>query len=162
MIRNRISLAAFILILLAQSFAPNMYLGFDLYMTPDIILVYMVYLSFIFDRYHIVLFGFIFGAFQDIVSQSNLLGLFALNKTIIGYVLGTIGLYDKIWNNQVKILFIFFAFFMHFFIAYYMMYDRLLTPFSHIFKYSFFQSSLSMVLVLIANRFILIDNKIIK
>tara|TARA_Y100001970_G_C14039470_1_gene752905 strand:- start:182 stop:676 length:495 start_codon:yes stop_codon:yes gene_type:complete len=150
------------LIFVIQIFIPKIYLGLDLYITPDIILIYMVYLSSIYSRYHIILFGFCLGLLQDIISQINLFGLFAFNKTISGYILGTIGLYDKIWNNQVKILFIFCAFFIHFFIAYYMMYDRTLTPFVYIFRYAFLQSFISIALVLIVNRFILIDNKIIK
>jgi len=164
MINKRISpgMISLVFILIIQAFIPRMYLGFDMYVAPDIILLYMVYLSFIYQRYYIILLGFLFGFFQDIVSQINLFGLFAFTKTITGFLLGTIGLYDKIWNNQVKILFIFFSFFTHFFITYYMMYDRLSTPFTHIFKYSIIQSLLSIVLMLIVNRFILIDNKVIK
>ena len=164
MINNRIStgIISFIVILIVQAFIPKMYLGFDVYISPDIILLYMVYLSFIYQRHHIVLLGFLLGFFQDIVSQINLFGLFAFSKTIIGFLLGTIGLYDKIWNNQVKVLFIFLSFFTHFFITYYMMYDRLSTPFIYIFQYSTIQSLLSIALMLTVNRFILIDNKIIK
>ena len=164
MINNRISMSmiSFIIILVVQVFIPKMHLGFDMYIAPDIILLYMVYLAFILQRYHIILLGFSLGFIQDIISQINLFGLFAFSKTIVGFLLGTIGLYDKIWNSQVKILFIFFAFFTHFFITYYMMYDRLSTPFSHIFQYSIIQSLLSIVLMIIVNRFILIDNKIIK
>tara|TARA_B100000959_G_C14924453_1_gene600945 strand:+ start:591 stop:1082 length:492 start_codon:yes stop_codon:yes gene_type:complete len=160
--KNHISFISLITILIIQAFIPKIYLGFELYAMPDIILIYIVYLSFVYKRYYVIALGFILGLFQDIISQSNLVGLFAFNKTIASYILGSIGLYDKIWNNQIKTFFIFCAFFIHFFIVYYMMYDRLLTPLIHIFKYSFLQSFISIVLVLVVNRFILIDNKIIK
>ena len=159
--KHQIGFISFVSILLVQIFIPKIYLGLDIYITPDIILIYMVYLSSLYSRYYIILFGFCLGLLQDIISQTNLFGLFAFNKTISGYILGTIGLYDKIWNNGVKILFMFCAFFTHFFIAYYMMYDRSLTPFTYIFRYAFLQSFVSIILVLVVNRFILIDNKII-
>ena len=160
--RIGISLISLILILLIQAFVPKIYLGLDIYIIPDIILVYMVYLSLIHERYYMIIIGFILGFLQDITSQVNLIGLFAFNKTIAGYILGTIGLYNKIWNNYLKVFFIFCTFFIHSFIAYYMMYDRVLTPFIYIFKYSFLQSFILILLIWVANRFILIDNKIIK
>ena len=95
------SMISFIIILVVQVFIPKMHLGFDMYIAPDIILLYMVYLAFILQRYHIILLGFFLGFIQDIISQINLFGLFAFSKTIVGFLLGTIGLYDKIWNSQV-------------------------------------------------------------
>ena len=160
--RIDISLILLVLILIIQAFVPKIYLGLDIYVVPDIILVYMVYLSLIHERYYMIILGFILGFLQDIISQISLMGLFAFNKAIAGYILGTIGLYNKVWNSYLKIFFIFCAFFIHSFITYYMMYDRSLTPFIHIFKHSFLQSFILILLVWVANRFILIDNKIIK
>ena len=160
--RIDISLILLALILIIQAFIPKIYLGLNIYIVPDIILVYMVYLSLIHERYYMIILGFILGFLQDLISQISLMGLFAFNKAIIGYILGTISLYNKVWNNYLKVFFIFCTFFIHFFIAYYMMYDRSITPFIHIFKYSFLQSFILILLVWATNRFILIDNKILK
>ena len=160
--RIDISLILLVLILIIQAFIPKIYLGLNIYIVPDIILVYMVYLSLIHERYYMIILGFILGFLQDVISQISLMGLFAFNKAIIGYILGTISLYNKVWNNYLKVFFIFCTFFIHFFIAYYMMYDRFITPFIHIFKYSFLQSFILILLVWATNRFILIDNKILK
>ena len=150
-----------LLVLIFQAFSPSIYIGGDTYLIPDIILVYLTYLSVIHDRYYLLIVGFLLGFSQDLISQHNLLGLFAFTKTIVAFILGTISLYNRVWSKHFKLFFIFLAFFAHSFLTYYMMYDRLLTPFIFIFKYSFLQALLTFLLVYIVNRFILIDNKII-
>ena len=115
--RIDISLILLALILIIQAFIPKIYLGLNIYIVPDIILVYMVYLSLIHERYYMIILGFILGFLQDLISQISLMGLFAFNKAIIGYILGTISLYNKVWNNYLKVFFIFCTFFIHFFIA---------------------------------------------
>ena len=151
------------LVLIFQAFSPSIYIGRDIYIIPDIILVYLAYLSFsiIHERFYLVIIGFLLGFSQDLISQVNLIGLFAFSKTIVAFLLGTISLYDKIWSKHIKILVIFLIFFVHSFLSYYMMYDRLLTPFGFIFKYSLIQSLLTIVLVYVVDKFILIDNEIV-
>jgi len=129
---------------------------------PDLLLIYLAYASILYDRHYVILIGFTIGLFQDFVSQSNLLGLFAFTKTISGFLFGVLSKYDRVWKNRIKIIFLFLIFQIHYMFGCYMMFDRTFTPILYIFKVSFFQSVFMVVLLMVVNRFILIDNKIIK
>ena len=154
-------LGAILLIILVQSFFPVIYLGQGINFVPDFLLIYMTYLSIIHKRYVLILYGFSLGFLQDITTQVNLLGLFAFSKSITGYLLGYYTDFKQIWKSSVKILFLLTIYFIHYLLCSYLMYDRLITPLSFIIFSSFIQSSILVIVLLIVNRFILIDNKII-
>jgi len=97
----------------------------------------------------------------DPITQYELLGLFAITKTSLGFILGTLNNYNKIWNRNVKIFFLFLAYLFHFLIASYFMFDRLMTPIYYIFQIALIQTCWTFLILYIINRFILIDNKII-
>ena len=148
-------------IILVQSYTPVIYLGQEFYFVPDFLLIYITYLSIIHDRYVLILSGFLLGFLQDITSQVNLLGLFAFSKTLTGYLLGYYSDYKRMWRPSIKILFLLTIYFVHFVLCSYLMYDRSITPISFIIISSFIQSVVLVVVLLIVNKFILIDNKII-
>ncbi len=164
MINNRIYSQIFVLlfILLIQFYVPSIIFSNDLMLFPDLLLIYLVYISVLYDRHYVIFFGFVLGLFQDFVSQSNLLGLFAFGKTIAGFLLGMLYKYDRVWKNMIKIGFLFLTFQIHYIFSCYLMFDRTFTPIVYILKVSTIQSIFMIILFMIVNRFILIDNKIIK
>ena len=90
------------------------------------------------------------------------MGLFAFTKTIAGFLFGILSKYNRVWDDRIKIIFLLLIFQIHYMFGCYMMFDRTFTPFLYTFKVSFIQSIFMLVLLMIINRFILIDNKIIK
>ena len=164
MIKNRRYNQIFLLffIFLLQFYVPSIIFSNDLMLFPDLLLIYLVYISVLYDRHYIILLGFIFGLLQDFISQSSLLGLFAFSKTIAGFLFGILSKYDRVWRNIIKISFLFLTFEIHYLFVSYLMFDRNFTPFIHILKVSTLQTIFMVILLMIVNKFILIDNKIIK
>ena len=149
-------------LIIAQLYIPSYVFSSDIMLFPDLILIYLVYLSFIYERYQVIIIGFILGLFQDFISQSNLIGLFAFSKTIAGFMLGLLSKYNRVWNNKIKIGYLFFTFQIHYLFACYMMFDRNISSIAFTFKSSILESIFMLILLLVVNRFILIDNKIFK
>ena len=149
-------------LIIAQLYIPSYVFSSDIMLFPDLILIYLVYLSFFYERYHVIIIGFILGLFQDLISQSSLIGLFAFSKTIAGFMLGLLSKYDRVWNNKIKLGYLFFTFQIHYIFACYMMFDRNFSSMAFTFKSSILESMFMFILLLVVNRFILIDNKIIK
>ena len=149
-------------LIIAQLYIPSYVFSSDIMLFPDLILIYLVYLSLFYERYHVIIIGFILGLFQDLISQSSLIGLFAFSKTIAGFMLGLLSKYDRVWNNKIKLGYLFFTFQIHYIFACYMMFDRNFSSMAFTFKSSILESMFMFILLLVVNRFILIDNKIIK
>ena len=149
-------------LIIAQLYIPSYVISKDIMLFPDLVLIYLVYLSLLYERYYLIIIGFVLGLFQDFVSQSNLIGLFAFSKTIAGFMLGLLSKYDRVWNNKIKLGYLFLTFQIHYIFACYMMFDRSITSLAFTFKSSIFESIFMLILLLVVNRFILIDNKIIK
>ena len=149
-------------LIIAQLYIPSYYISRDIMLFPDLILIYLVYLSSLYERYYLILIGFVLGLFQDFVSQGNLMGLFAFSKTIAGFMLGLLSKYDRVWNNKIKLGYLFLTFQIHYVFACYMMFDRSLSSVAFTFKSSILESIFMLFLFLVVNRFILIDNKIIR
>jgi len=96
-----------ILIVFLQSYIPVIYFS-NLNFSPDIILVYLVFIGMIYGRFYTILIGFFLGISQDFITQSSILGLFSLLKSMMGYSLGTLLLYKNIWDIRTKLVFVFF------------------------------------------------------
>ena len=78
-------------VFIVQLFAPRIHI-LEVSMSIDIFLIYLTYLSTHNKRSLLVLLGFSFGLAQDIITQHELLGLFALTKTATGFILGSLSL----------------------------------------------------------------------
>ena len=150
-----------ILLIIAQLLVPRVYVLGTL-MSFDLLLIYLTYLSTHNSRFFLIFLGFFLGLIQDIMAQSALLGLFAMTKTALGFILGTLSNYNKIWNRNIKIVFLFSAYLFHFLIASYFMFDRSMTPLYYILQISLIQAFWTFLILYIINRFILIDNKILE
>ena len=149
-------------LIIAQLYIPSYVFTSDIMLFPDIILIYLVYLSCLYERYQVIIIGFILGLLQDFISQSNLIGLFAFSKTIAGFMLGLLSKYDRVWNKKIKLGYLFFTFQIHYTLACYMMFDRNLSSIAFTLKSSILESMFMLIFLLVVNKFILIDNKIIK
>ena len=99
--------------LLIQIFFPIIYLG-DVSFSPDLILIFITYYSILYGRLNAIIMGFILGFLQDLTSHVNLIGLYALIKSVSGYLLGTVFFFGSIWSAQVKRLVIFCSYFIFF------------------------------------------------
>ena len=150
-----------IALIIAQLLVPRIYI-LETSMSFDLLLIYLTYLSTHNSRFFLVFLGFFLGLIQDIITQYELLGLFAITKTSLGFILGTFNNYNRIWNRNIKVFFLFLAYLFHFLMASYFMFDRSMTPIYYIFQIALIQTFWTFLILYIINRFILIDNKIIE
>ena len=154
--------AVFLFVFLIQLYSPKIYMGSSISVTPDFLLIYLTCMSIYCNRLHLILIGFSIGFIQDIMTQYNLLGLFAFSKTIMGFMLGTLYKYNKIWKKNIKIIFLFFTYILHFLISSYFMFERSFIPLSYVLKISLLESVWMFFVLLMVNKFVLIDKKIIE
>ena len=111
-----ISLA--IIVVVVQIFVPVINInGLDI--TPDILIIFLSYIGYYYGRLGTIIMGFLLGLTQDFVTQFELIGIMAFVKSLIGYCLGTMALYRSIWHRNIRILFIFIIYLLHFCIYYY-------------------------------------------
>ena len=116
-VRVQVILLAIIMLVL-QIFIPVINVS-GLKLTPDILIIFLAYIGYYYGRVETIILGFILGLIQDFVTQSELMGVMAFVKSLIGYGLGTMALYRSIWHRNFRILFIFSIYFLHFFIYHY-------------------------------------------
>ena len=116
-VRAQVTLLA-IMTLVLQIFIPVINVN-GLKMTPDILIIFLAYIGYYYGRMETIILGFLLGLIQDFVTQSELIGVMAFSKSIIGYGLGTLALYRSIWHRNFRILFIVSIYFLHFFIYHY-------------------------------------------
>ena len=159
--KNKNLFILFLLILVSQLYVPVIYMGSGIYTRPDILLIFLTYLSTQNSRFFLILIGFSFGLIQDLITQSNLLGLFSFTKSVIAYILGTLNKYNRLWTSRVKALFLFSTYFIHYFISSYLSFNRLDASYIYILKISIIEALSMFIILYIVNRFILIDNKVI-
>lgn len=148
-------------IIISQLFAPRIQI-LGVPMSLDFFLIYLTYISTHNNRLFLIFLGFSLGLIQDIITQYELLGLFAFTKTIVGFILGTLDKYRKIWKKNIKMLFLFLVYLFHFILSSYLMFERSTTPIFYILEISLIQSIWTFAILYIINRFLLIDNKIIE
>ena len=109
----------------------------------------------------IMIFGFILGLMQDLVTQTDLMGAFTFSKTLIAYCISYLYDYRKIWTREMKFIFIFSMYLLSFLISAYFVLDRNISFINILIYYSLVQSILSFALFYLVNRVMLIDNKIV-
>ena len=141
-----------ILIVFLQSYIPVIYFS-NLNFSPDIILVYLVFIGMIYGRFYTILIGFSLGIFQDFITQSSIIGLFSLLKSMMGYSLGTLLLYKNIWDIRTKLVFVFFNFIIHFFIYFYVVMNHL-SDWNNLIIYTLVQSTITFIIFWLFNRII--------
>ena len=146
------SVYLFILVILAQVYFPRIFI-FNTTITVDLILVLLTIYGLKYKRTYCIVIGFLCGLCQDMISQINLIGAFAMAKSISGYALGTLNNFDKIWSKKIKYAYIFTIYIAHNSIYYYLKLFSLIELSSAI-KLIFIQSFISLLLFELVNIFI--------
>ena len=109
-----------ILLIFAQSYIPSIITSEEFLLIKfDFFLIYLIYLSFLYKVYLIIVFAFFIGFFQDLLIQSNTVGLYSFLKVSFVYFVGYIKDSSKIWSIQFKFLFLLVLIFFHNFLYHY-------------------------------------------
>ena len=107
-----------IVVMCIQIFIPafNFY---HLVIVPDILIIFLTYIGFYYGRFYVIILGFLIGISQDFITQVELMGAMAFTKSAIGFGLGTLALYRSIWSGNIRMLFIFLLYNLHFLVYYF-------------------------------------------
>ena len=151
---NQIIIHFFIVlgVILAQAYLPAIYLS-NIHFGPDITLVYLTFIAIFYGRFHAILIGFVLGLFQDMVTQASVIGLFTLIKSFSGFGLGTLFLYEKVWERKIKLSFISIMYFSHFLIYFYVVMNNA-ALWDKVILFTFMQATITLILFSLANIFI--------
>jgi len=142
----------FLVLFLIQTLLPGFYFGNYSY-KPDLFLIFLTYIAVHHDRLAGTLTGFIIGLIMDFTTQAALLGIYAFVKSISGYTLGTFHQYRTIWTLPIKLAFLFLCYLLHFSIFYYVILNGTNATLALGAQLVFFHSFLTLVLVLVSDRF---------
>ena len=143
-----------IIMLVLQIFIPVININ-GLEMTPDILIIFLTYIGYYYGRLETIIMGFLLGLIQDFVTQYELIGIMAFVKSLIGYGLGTMALYRSIWHRNLRIIFIFSLYFLHFYIYYYIKLNRIAVSNLHFLEIIFFNTILCFAILLIFDKAIM-------
>ena len=144
----------FFIIIIFQILMPSIAV-FHIEITPDLILILIVYLGYFYKRFEAIILSFFLGFIQDLSTQLSLIGIMTFNKTIIGYFFASISLYHSIWNKYFRYSIIFFLFFIHFIIYYYIKYNNIEFVLGSFFGSVIFHSCLCYILLFIIDKIIM-------
>ena len=92
---------------------------YHLVIVPDILIIFLTYIGFYYGRFYVIILGFLIGISQDFITQVELMGAMAFTKSAIGFGLGTLALYRNIWSRNIRMLFIFLLYNLHFLVFYF-------------------------------------------
>ena len=144
LLSNNISKVIFfiisIVILIIQINLPSIIIYENNKINLDLFLIFLTFLVFIDDSYRIIYIAFFFGLFQDIIINSEQLGLFSFLKSLTVYLLLGIRSYDAIWDTKIKLACVLCIYFLHFLFYYLVIYDGF---YLMVFLVSFLQSAFS-------------------
>ena len=143
-----------IILLILQIFIPVININ-GLEITPDILIIFLTYIGYYYGKLETIIMGFLFGLIQDFVTQYELIGIMAFVKSLIGYGLGTMALYRSIWHRNLRIIFIFSLYFLHFYIYYYIKLNRITFSNLHFLEIIFFHTILCFAILLIFDKSIM-------
>ena len=108
------------LLIFVQSYFPSIITSEEFLLIKfDFLLIYLIYLSFLYRVYLIIIFAFIIGFFQDLLIQSDTIGLYSFLKVLFVYFIGYLKDSNKIWNVQFKFIFLLILIFSHSFLYHY-------------------------------------------
>ena len=143
-----------ILMLVLQIFIPVININ-GLEMTPDILIIFLTYIGYYYGKLETIIMGFLLGLIQDFVTQYELIGIMTFVKSLIGYGLGTMALYRSIWHRNLRIIFIFCLYFLHFYIYYYIKLNSITVSNLHFLEIIVFHTILCFAILLIFDKSIM-------
>ncbi len=140
-------------VILLQAYFPQItILGISF--SPDILLVFLTVIAFLWGSVQTIVIGFIIGLCQDFTTQVELLGMFAFAKSISGYGLTALCGYAQIWSRFVKYLVLFGIYTLHFMVYFYVSLNNLESSFILGLSLVLIQSISTLVVFRIINKFI--------
>jgi len=148
-----------ILFSFVQFYLPSIVIN-KILIVPDIFLVLITYISIRYDRDITMVFAFLCGFLQDFITQIELIGLLSFTKTITGFLLGNIKYFKFLWTKDIKLIFIFCVYLLHFSVFYYVYFNLVDVSFKTFFQIILFQASISFIVLFIIDKFVF-DNKLI-
>ena len=122
---------------------------------PDIIIILLVYIGFIYGRFEAIIFGFIMGFIQDLVTQFELIGIMTFIKSLVGYCFGSLSLYFNIWSKKFRIIYIYMIFLLHFYLYQFIRLNDISLSSLFFLKIVFIQSTLSFLIFFIIDKYII-------
>ena len=135
-----------------QSYFPSIMTSEEfLLIKIDFFLIYLVYLSFLYRVYLVIIFAFFIGFFQDLLVQSDTIGLYSFLKILFVYFIGYLKDSNKIWNIQFKVLFLIILIFTHNFLYHYIFINDVNF---HAILYIVIESFINLVLIIIIDKII--------
>ena len=143
-----------IFILILQIFIPVININ-GLEISPDILIIFLTYIGYYYGKLETIIMGFLLGLIQDFVTQYELIGIMAFVKSLIGYGLGTMALYHRIWHRNLRIIFIFSLYFLHFYIYYYIKLNSITVSNLHFLEIIVFHTILCFAILLIFDKSIM-------
>ena len=147
--------------IIIQLYFPPIYIS-DNAMAPDFLLIVLTYLAIGGNKKFLLICGFATGLMQDMITQSTLIGVFSFSKTLSAFALSYIYDYRKIWSNEIKYIFLFAIYLVHFFVSYYFTINRFIDYWNIIFYYSIIQTLITFLIFYVINRVIFIDKKVVR
>ena len=139
-----------LMVFLVQSNLPSITIYNYHKINLDLILIFLTALIFFKDSYKIIFLAFFYGLIQDIIVNIDQFGILSFTKSFTVFLLLYIRKYDTIWNKEIKFLYIFSIYFIHFYLYHFSIYNNY---YSSIFFISFLQAIITFSLFIIADKF---------
>ena len=141
-----------ILLIFAQSYIPSIITSEEFLLIKfDFFLIYLIYLSFLYKVYLIIVFAFFIGFFQDLLIQSNTVGLYSFLKVSFVYFVGYIKDSNKIWSIQFKFLFLLVLIFSHNFLYHYIFINEINI---YVLFYILIEALINLILIVLVDKVI--------
>ena len=139
-----------ILLILAQAYCPQIWITQNFNINIDLLLIFLTFLCLLKnDIYIIIIYAFLIGLLQDFVINVGIIGSLSFLKSLVAYSIGLLNKRNRLWNKSIKILYLYFIYFCHFFIYYYILMNN---NFILIFSLSIVQSLVSLMLFYIIEK----------
>ena len=114
------------LVLIAlQGFLPTIVLSEGLIITCDLFFIYLTWLALNKELYQIVIFAFFLGIFQDLVIQSDTVGLYAFIKVVSVYFINYLNKVKSLWGEISIVVYLFIIYFLHYFLYHFVFINEL-------------------------------------
>ena len=125
---------------------------YKLVIIPDVLIIFLTYIGFYYGRFYVIILGFLLGISQDFITQVELMGAMAFTKSAVGFGLGTLVLYRNVWSGNVRMLFIFLMYNLHFLIYYFIKFNGVPISLAVNFQAILIHSLLSIVILIVIDK----------
>ena len=138
------------LLILVQAYFPQIWITQNFNINIDLFLIFLTFLCLLKNNIYIIIFyAFLIGLLQDFVINVEIIGSLSFLKSLLAYSIGLLNKRDILWSKSIKILYLYFIYFCHFFIYYYILMNN---NFILIFSLSIIQSLVSLMLFYIIEK----------